>query len=63
VPGAHCLAIALPLDAAVTARVVNGLIFIPACTHCMLVVENKTGQTLAATGNTLSYSFVSEIAE
>ena len=62
VPGAHTLRIALPLDAAVTARVVNGLIFIPACTHCKLVPENKTGVVFAA-GNTLSYSFVSEIAE
>ena len=62
-PGAHNLAICLPLDAAVTARVVNGLVFIPACTQCKLLLVNATGQAFAATTNTLKYGFVSEIAE
>lgn len=63
VPGAHTLACCLPLDAAVTARIVNALIFIPAATHVMLVVENKTGQAFANTLNTLKYGLVSEISE
>jgi hypothetical protein len=62
-PAAHQFALALPLDAAVTARVVTGLLFIPACTHCKLLVVNATGQTFAASGNILKYAFVSEIME
>jgi len=59
-PGAHTLLCALPLDAATTARIVNALVFIPACTDMMLIVENKTGQAFAASATTLSYGFVSE---
>jgi hypothetical protein len=62
-PPASCFAGSFPLDASTSARVVCILVFIPACTHCKLEVVNATGQALAATGNTLKYGFVSEIAE
>lgn len=62
-PPPSSLAGMFALDASVTAREVNILVFIPACTHCEILVLNDTGQTLAATLNTLKYAFVSEIQE
>ena len=59
-PPANSLVAALPIDAAVTARYLTSMPFLMGPGHHKLVIENKTGQAFAASGNTLKYRVFSE---